>query len=582
LSRSKIATVETEVLVVGAGPVGLTLAMDLAWRGVAVTVAETRYGGEPPSAKCNHVSARSMEIFRRLGVAPSVREAGLPPDYPHDVAYRTTTTGTELARIPIPSRTERDNPTPGPDTWWPTPEPPHRINQIYLEPILFAHATAMPGLGIRNRTRVLGFSQSEDSVTARAEDLDSGERLEISCRYLVGCDGGRSGIRRAIGAELHGDPVVSRVQSTVICAPRLLSLIDRPAWGNFSLNPRRSGNVYAIDGREIWLVHNYLRPDEADFDAVDRDAGIRAILGVGTDFEYQVIGTEDWFGRRLVADRFRDRNVFVCGDAAHIWVPNAGYGMNAGIADATNLSWLLAGVIAGWAAPEILDAYHAERLPITDQVSRYAMDTALAVNAQARAVPAKIEEPGPAGDAVRAQVGKAAYELNVNQFCCGGLNFGYFYDASPIIAYDGETAPGYTMYHFTPSTVPGCRTPHLWLADGRSLYDALGPGYTLLRRDRTVDVGGLVSTAAFRGVPLTVLDLDEQHTAVLAPWRLLLVRPDQHVAWRGSGAPADPLALIDLVRGAAERPVTVSAGVSADVSAPPVDAFSGGSATACT
>jgi hypothetical protein len=329
------------------------------------------------------------------------------------------------------------------------------------------------------------------------------------------------------------------VQSTVIRAPGLLSRIrGKPAWANFSLNPRRTGNMYAIDGRETWLIHNYLTPAETNFDEVDRDACIRLILGVGPDFEYEVIGTEDWIGRRLVADRFHDRRVFICGDAAHIWVPMAGYGMNAGIADATDLSWQLAGVLEGWAAPAILDAYEAERLPITAQVSRFAMDHAMALAAQRGAVPDDIETPGLGGDLVRAQVGSAAYDLNVNQYCCGGLNFGSFYDASPVIAYDGEPAPGYTMSNFTPSTVPGCRVPHLWLRDGRSLYDAVGPGFTLLRRDRPVQVDGLVAAAAHRGVPLTVLDLDAEEAPALYPRNLVLARPDQHVAWRGDRSAA--------------------------------------------
>ena len=546
-----VQRIETEVLVVGGGPVGLTLAMDLAWREIDVTVAELRHRGEPPSVKCNHVSARSMEIFRRLGVARKVRDAGLPPDYPNDVVYRTTATGIELARIPIPSRADRYTTSDGPDTGWPTPEPPHRINQIYLEPILHEHAAAMPGLVVRNRVRVSGFVQSDHGVVARAENLDTGERFEIVCAYLVGCDGGRSGIRRQIGARLHGDPVVQRVQSTFIRAPGLLPLMrGKPAWANFSLNPRRTGNMYAIDGRETWLIHNYLTPAETDFDDVDRDACIRLILGVGAAFEYETIGTEDWVGRRLVADRFRDRRVFLCGDAAHIWVPMAGYGMNAGIADAMDLSWQLAGVLQGWAAPPILDAYEAERLPITDQVSRFAMDHAMALAAQRGGVPEDIEAPGPTGDVVRAQVGSAAYDLNVNQYCCGGLNFGSFYDASPIVAYDGEAAPGYTMSDFTPSTVPGCRVPHLWLRDGRSLYDALGSGFTLLRRDRSVGVDGLVAAAADRGVPLAVLDLDGDGAAVLYSRSLVLARPDQHVAWRGDRVPEDPHALIDLIRGA--------------------------------
>jgi 2-polyprenyl-6-methoxyphenol hydroxylase-like FAD-dependent oxidoreductase len=181
--------INNEVLVVGGGPVGLSLAMDLARRGVGVTLAETRAAAEPSSVRCNYVSARTMEIFRRLGVAGAVRDAGLPADYPNDVAFRTTATGIEMARIPIPCHAERYNTTDGPDTWWPTPEPPHRINQIYPEPVLFAYAAVMPGLRILNRTRVLDFVQPENEVLAIGLDLESGLTLEILARYLVGCDG---------------------------------------------------------------------------------------------------------------------------------------------------------------------------------------------------------------------------------------------------------------------------------------------------------------------------------------------------------------------------------------------------------
>ncbi len=537
---------------VGAGPVGLTLAMDLAWRGIDVLVVETRRRGEPPSVRCNHVAARSMEIFRRLGVARAVREAdALPADYPNDVSFRTNTCGIEFARIHIPCRRDRYHDTTGPDGWWPTPEPPHRINQIYLEPVLFAHAVTMSGLRIADRTKLTGFEQSDGGVVAAVRDLDRGDEWTIACNYMIGCDGAHSEVRRTIGARLMGDPVVQRTQSTFIRAPELIRRMrEPPAWSTQSLNPRRSGNMFAIDGRETWLIHNYLRPDEAHFEAVDRDRSIRLLLGVGPDFDYQVIGKEDWIGRRLVADRFRHRRVFICGDAAHIWVPFAGYGMNAGIADATNLSWMLAGALQGWADPAILDAYEAERQPITEQVSHYAMDTAVALARARGAVPPEIADAGPGGEGVRVEFGRKVYELNVPQYCCGGLNFGTFYARSPIVATDGEEPPAYTMYDFTPSTVPGCRTPHVWLRDGRSLYDALGRGFTLLRLDRAMDVDPLVQAAARCGLPLAVLDLGaDEAGAAYRGCKLVLSRPDQHVAWRGNAPARDPTGLIDLVRG---------------------------------
>ena len=540
-----------QVLVVGAGPVGLTLAMDLARRGIQVVVAETRYRGEPPNVKCNHVAARTMEILRRLGVAAQVRGSGLPPDYPHDIAYRTSFTGLELSRIPIPCRRDRFSASVGPDTGWPTPEPPHRINQIYLEPILFEHAAAMARIRILNRTSIDDFTQEEQRVDAAGHDLDTQAPVKIRCDFMVGCDGGRSAIRKKIGASLHGTDVVGRVQSTYLRAPDLLGRLSvAPAWATFALNPRRCGNVYAIDGRETWLVHNYLLEGETDFDAVDRDWALRQILGVEADFRYDILSKEDWVGRRLVADKFRERRVFICGDAAHLWIPMAGYGMNAGIADAMNLSWQLAAHLSGWAPARILDAYELERKPITEQVSRFAMNHALALQKQRQAVPASIEAPGASGDALRAATGRALYDLNVQQYCCAGLNFGYYYDASPLIAYDGAVAPAYTMRDFTPSTVPGCRTPHVWLDDGRSLYDAMGDDYALLRMDTRIDITPLQQAAAARGMPLRVVDVSGVAVRAVYGEALVLSRPDQHVAWRGNRLPVDPGRLLDRVRGA--------------------------------
>src|SRR5262249_6997668 len=324
--------------------------------------------------------------------------------------------------------------------------------------------------------------------------------------------------------------------STYILAPDLLGLMPSQAWAIDCLNPRSWGLMFAIDGRERWIIHNFLP-------AVDRDRSVREILGVGSAFQFKILGQEDWIARRMIADRFRDRRIFLCGDAAHIWVPFAGYGMNAGIADAMNLSWMLAGVIKGWADAALLDAYEIERQPITEQVSRYAMNTALARTSQRGTIPENIEQVGPEGDAVRARIGREVYDINVGQFCCGGLNFGYFYADSPIIAYDGEPAPTYDIYEFRQSSVPGCRTPHLWLRDGRSLYDVLGSDFTLLRFDPKVEISSLVKAAADRGVPIAVLDVEVDEAAALYPHKLLLSRPDQHVAWRGDKLPDDPMAL---------------------------------------
>jgi 2-polyprenyl-6-methoxyphenol hydroxylase-like FAD-dependent oxidoreductase len=542
--------IETRVLIVGAGPVGLTLAIDFAWRGIDVTIVERRHAGEPPEPKCNHVSAKSMEVYRRLGIATLLRDVGLPADYPNDVSYRTSFTGTEFARISIPCRRDRFTDKSGPDGHWPTPEPPHRANQIFLEPVLFRHAQSLRSVTILNRTEIESLEQTDDEVVATVRNLDTGQIIRIASRYLVGCDGGKSTVRRAIGAQLEGDAVIQRVQASFIRAPDLIGLQkNERSWMTNAVNPRRVGNVIAIDGRERWMIFNYLKADEADFDAVDRDWAIRTILGVGPEFRYDILSKEDWYGRRLIANKFREGRAFIAGDAAHIWVPYAGYGMNAGIADAMNLSWLLAAHLNGWAPAEILDAYEAERWPITEQVSRFAMAHAAKEIGRRGAVPAAIEAPGPEGERARSETGQLSYDINVQQYCCGGLNFGTYYDASPIIAYDGEAPPTFSMSEFTPSTVPGCRTPHLWLSDRRSLYDAMGPDYTLLRLDPGVDVSSLVAAARQRRVPLVVLDVESREAAGLYTTKLVLSRPDQHVAWRGDACPGDPVALIDLIRG---------------------------------
>jgi len=538
------------VLIVGAGPVGLCLALDLAARGVEVIVIEQRYAGERPSVKCNHVSSRTMETFRRLGLVKAVRQVGLPDDYPSDVVVRTQATGYEITRIHIPCRRDRYTDVSGPDGWWPTPEPPHRVNQIYFEPILFARAAAHPHICILNRTCVEQVAQTRDGVSLVARNLDSGEVIDLTGSYLVGCDGGRSLVRKAIGAKLSGDEVIQRVQSTYFRAPELIERITKPdAWMSYLYHPERAGNLVAIDGDELWLLHNYLLPDEADFDSVDRDACIRLLLGVGPEFQYELLAKEDWVGRRLVADRLQDGRIFICGDAAHLWVPYAGYGMNAGIADAMNLSWKMAAHLKGWAPQAILHAYEVERLPITDQVSRFAMRHALGAIKERTSVPPEVLHDTAAGEDQRKEIGAAAYDLHIQQFACAGLNYGYFYPDSPLIAYDGEAAPGYTMFNYTPSTAPGCRTPHLWLEDGRSLYDAVGPDYTMLRFDVGADVGPLMSAAAQAGVPVALLDVRAADVSGVYRHKLVLNRPDGHVAWRGDALPANPAELIALISG---------------------------------
>lgn len=543
--------ISTTILIVGAGPVGLTLAMDLSSRGVDVTVVEQRSLRIPAIARCNQISARSMEIFRRLGLSATLRELGLPSDYPNDVVSRTTATGIELSRISIPARGKRSIVTDGPDARWPTPEHTHRINQSYFEPVFVEYASSRPNIRILDQTKIENLEQEEDQVVADVLDLENGRSYSIECHYLIGCDGAKSIVRNCIGAKLDIRSAAELVQSTQIRAPELLGLMPgRPAWLCNVLNSRQCGVIMAIDGKELWQIHNYFYRDEPAFDAVNRDSSIRTMLGVGPDFPYEIVSKVDWTGQSRVANKFRDRRVFICGDAAHLWLPHAGYGMNAGIADAANLSWLLAATIKGWASSQILDCYELERQPVADQIADITADIAEKINNYRRNVPEEIEWDGPIGDATRARIGEQAYALDVQQQCCGGLNFGYSYQNSPIIIYDEDKAPSFTMHEFTQSTAPGCRAPHFWLDNRRSFYDVLGEDYTLVRSDRSVEVDEIKSAAEHRGMPLKILDLHESEMSAVYRHKLVLIRPDRHIAWRRNSSPVDPLELIDTIRGA--------------------------------
>ncbi len=537
-------------LIVGAGPVGLTLALDLAWRGVDSILVEQRAPAERATPRANHLSARAMEAFRRLGIADDVRKAGLPGDYPPDVVWATTMTGHELTRIELARGYGTARIKGQVDSDWPTPEPQHKINQMFLEPILRAHAEQHPRIRLLTRTRLDRFEDRDGEVAGEATNLDSGEIIRVASRFLIGCDGGASTVRKQIGAKFEGDAALTRVVSLHVTAPEVVARLPRPlAHRYFVVNHVQSGVAVTLDGRALWSFHVMLPTPDSDPAALDRGRAIAAMTGL-EDLSYDVFAVDEWTGRRLLASSFRDGNVFLCGDAAHIWVPNAGYGMNAGIADAENLAWRLSAVLQGWGGRLLLDGYERERHPITDQVSQFAKTLAVQNRASAfRHPPPALSQPGAEGEKLRGEFGAALYALNLPQFTPLGLNFAYFYADSPNIAYDGEAAPAYGIGDYTPSTVPGCRAPHFFQKDGASLYDGLGDGYALLRFDRGADTSPLRLAAQRRGMPLKVLDVDPADAAGLYRHALVLVRPDRHVAWRGQAAPADPAVLVDVVCG---------------------------------
>lgn len=549
--RPATTACDCDVLIVGAGPVGLTLAMDLATRGISCRVVEARPADAPAHPKCNTTSARSMEIFRRLGVAQQVRQAGLPADHPGDIAYATRYLGHELGRIAMPSWSQRHRGEDRAlDDAWPTPEPQHRISQLFLEPVLRTHASSVLGVRVDSDSELVALTDRGTDVEAGLRHPGTGERRWLRARFVVGCDGARSAVRKAVGVKLHGDDNLSRTRSVFLRSRDLKARLPRaPAWMTWIINGERRGNVIALDGDSLWLCHCTLRRDEA-LGAVDTRAMIDQVLGASVDLD--VIAAEDWTGRRLVADRYRVGNVFLAGDAAHLWIPYGGFGMNAGIEDAISLGWMLAAALKGWAAPALLDAYEIERRPIGEQVSRAARQ--LFANQQAVKLPDALEADGAAGERARRDFGATLLATEIQQFNPVGLNFGIVYAGSPVIAYDAARPPVFEIDRYVPSTTPGCRAPQVRLRDGAWLHDRFGPDFTLVVH------GELQSAAVFRvaaqrhGLPLTVIDISaEPQVVALYDQPLVLVRPDQRIAWRGQDLPANLDALINRVRGVVGR-----------------------------
>ncbi|MET8005281.1 FAD-dependent monooxygenase [Nonomuraea glycinis] len=523
------------VLVVGAGPTGLTLAIDLARRGVACHVVEaTEERGVNP--RCNTTSARSMEIFRRLGLADDIRRAGLPEDYPTSIHYRTSLRGEEIFRLDLPSAGDvlagagRDG--------WITPEPQHRISQLFLEPILERHASGLPGLTLERGTRLVELRQHEDHVEAVVET--GGVRRTLHCAYVVGCDGAHSAVRRQLGIRYEGVDAIQRFVSTFVRSPELGRLAARDRAWTYWTYGRRPASMIAIDGDSLWLNHVTFAPDH-DTEGEDPEQLLRE--AVGGPVEHEVLGVVRWTGRRLVAQRYQDGRVFLAGDAAHIWIPVGGFGMNAGIQDAATLGWMLAAVCHGWAPPALLTAYEQERKPVGEQ---FAQAVGSAARKSFADVSPDIHLSGPAGERARAELAERFAVTEPHRYSPDGFSFGYHYAGSPLVV-GGEDQAAISMGGYQDRAQAGFRLPHVWLEDGRSVFDVLGPDFTLVRTDPDVSVTPWTEAAGELGIPLVVVDLPGDHDGRY-PAALLLVRPDQHVAWMG-GSDARPDELLHTVTG---------------------------------
>jgi 2-polyprenyl-6-methoxyphenol hydroxylase-like FAD-dependent oxidoreductase len=528
------------VLIVGGGPVGLALAGELGWRGVACELVE-QTDGVITTPKMNEVNVRTMEFCRRWGIADAVRNCPFPADHSMDVVFVTSLAGHELARMRRPPRAARPSNKD-------SPEHQQICSQLWFDPILQSFARSHPTVALRYRTRLEAFERTDGGVTAELRDLETDRREIVRADYLVGCDGANSAIREELGIALQGQGTLGHPLHLYFCAPDLLARCRREQ-GVFFLAIDRHGlwaNIRVIDPvNGLWRLMVLDTDGKQTPDIVDRAALLQRAVGRPIDVEWK--GLSIWTRKSVVAECYAKGRVFLAGDAVHQLSPTGALGMNTGIGDAVDLGWKLAAALQGWGGANLLASYDSERRPIGLRNVRMATAFHLAHGAFANDMTA-IEDETEAGEALRRQLGEGLTKNIGRMFRTAGLQLGYRYEASPICMADGALPPD-DPERSTPSAHAGCRAPHVWLRDGRSILDLFGRGFLLLKFGDAQTVA-LQKAAAACGVPMTIAVCEEPEAAALYERRLVLVRPDGHVAWRGEALPADARSLLDRVRGA--------------------------------
>lgn len=541
-------SVDTPVLIVGAGPIGLALAIELARSGVACTIVEQNTApSTDPKAK--YVNLRTMGLLRRWGIADLVRAAApIPQSYPSDVVYANRLTGRETARlIDAFSTAPRRNPL--------YPEPAQRIPQPIFQDALRQHAVSLPTVTLRDGVRLETLRQMDDCVEAVLVDVGTGRTESVTASYLAGCDGGRSTVRRQLGIRMEGTARVAHSLGATFRAPELrahITLGDAVHyWVRNDELPIMVG-IGPLDLDGLWFFQMMDLPEGFDAAAIDPRRILTAC--VGHKIAMEVIDVTPWQIHKMTADRYRERRAFILGDAAHLHSPTGGFGMNTGIGDAIDLGWKLGAVLGGWGADALLDTFETERRPIHDLVIRQS-----ASNLASQKIPELGEDDlSPEGEARRRALSENIVRTKTEHYRSIGLQLGYRYDASPLIAAETTPPPAIDVTTHAPTARPGAIAPHAWLADGRSLFDLFGAGFTLLDlSEHGTDVSQLEEAAATRSIPLTIVRLADTELRALYQARLVLIRPDQHVAWRAETAPEDAQQLIDLVRGASVQVVSV-------------------------
>jgi 2-polyprenyl-6-methoxyphenol hydroxylase-like FAD-dependent oxidoreductase len=517
---------QTSVVIAGAGPVGLGLACELGLRGIDCLLIEKR-DGSVTVPKQSMVSARNMEFCRRWGVAKAVRNAVWPQSYPRDFIYLDTLRGRELLRVKVPSYGQRDQRDF-------TPEAPCPCPQIYFDPLLLKRVKTFPNVTVRYNKAVYSFRQDDDGVAVRLTDLETGATENIRARYLVGCDGPAGAVREALAIELGGLGVVAISVNIFFRSAELASFHDK-GWARFYRLIDDGGcwsELIPIDGKELWRLTVFDEPAST----AAPDTLLRKMAGDA--FPYEILSVSRWERRDFVAKSYGQGRVVIAGDAAHECSPTGGIGMHTGLEEVVNLGWKLAAMTEGWGGPDLVASYAAERLPIARRN----------VELATRSFRAIADIPGlPDIDTVdwRTTPNWLSIPEHLKIQCC--------YEGSPICVPDGAPAPDAEPTRFIPSTRPGARAPHAWLADGTSTLDLFSDGFTLLRLgDRPPDAGPLAAAARACRVPLREIAIADPDIAALYERKLVLVRPDGHVAWRGDALPTDAAGIVERMRGAAE------------------------------
>jgi 2-polyprenyl-6-methoxyphenol hydroxylase-like FAD-dependent oxidoreductase len=542
--RAKI-DMETDVLIVGAGPVGLAAAIELGQRGVrSIVVERNDRVGYSPRAKTTNV--RSREHLRRWGIANALRHASpISPDRPSTVVFATRMNGPLIARFDnaLSGSRARNNLYSEEAQWVP---------QYVLEDVLRRCAQSLPHVTIQFETEFVTLTQTASGVATQMRDVRRGRTAMMQSRYLIGADGARSSVRDAIGGTMIGEGAFSRNFSIIFRAPDLARRqIHGPAIMYWMLNEEMPSLLGPMDEEGLWTFMVTKLPDNVDPAGVDAADIIRRGTGL-RDLAIEVVGTDLWVAHRLVADRYASGRVYLAGDACHLHPPFGGFGMNMGIGDAVDLGWKMAAYLGGWGGGDLLASYEIERRPVHERTIAEAVHNFGQTGSQI--IRPDLEAPGVVGEATRHEVADLIEATKVREFKTLGIVLGMRYVDSPIIVADGTMPPPDHFMLYVPSAHPGCLAPHLWLADGSSLYDHFGPGFTLLVTDgdaRPAD--GLSKAAAKRNAPLKLLAPADVRLRTRYETRFALIRPDQHVAWRGDEIPADCDALLAQVTGAGRK-----------------------------